>query len=203
MIPPTLPSLVTRVGLVVGWLAFGALFLTRRTRTHGATANRDPAGLLGLAIQGAGFACAWLRRPHPGSLGMPSFEDALLTVTVILLMTWSVAFAVAAVRTLGKQWALDARVLEKHALVTDGPYSHVRHPIYTAMGGMLVATGLARSPWWALLTGLAVYVAGTLVRTHAEETVLVRAFGAEYEAYRARVPALLPWRRTPAPAPPG
>jgi protein-S-isoprenylcysteine O-methyltransferase Ste14 len=38
-----------------------------------------------------------------------------------------------------------------------------------------------------------VFAAGTVVRTRAEEQLLLDAFGAEYEAYRARVPALLPW----------
>ncbi|MFN8179735.1 MAG: isoprenylcysteine carboxylmethyltransferase family protein [bacterium] len=196
MISPTLPSQVTRAGLFVGWMSFGALFfIRRRPGGRGTTAKRSSAGLVGLAIQGFGFACAWLGRPYPGSFGArPSPADLVLTVAVLGLMAWAVSFALAAVRTLGKQWALDARVLEKHALVTEGPYARVRHPIYTAMGAMLVATGLAMSPWWALAAGILTYGAGTVVRTRAEEALLLDAFGAEYEAYRARVPALLPWR---------
>jgi methanethiol S-methyltransferase len=38
-----------------------------------------------------------------------------------------------------------------------------------------------------------------LVGVRLEERDLVRRFGAAYEAYRRRVPALLPWR---SPAPP-
>ena len=188
---------ITLGALLAGWFSFGVLFLLRRrSRERGTTARRSSAGLVGLFIQGLGFAMAWLRRPDQGRLGAePSNADFVLTFVVVALLATSISLALAAVRTLGKQWALDARVLEKHALITSGPYSIVRHPIYTAMGGMLLATGLAVSPWWALVLGLAVFVTGTLIRTRAEEALLRTTFGAEYEAYRARVPALLPWPR--------
>jgi protein-S-isoprenylcysteine O-methyltransferase Ste14 len=34
---------------------------------------------------------------------------------------------------LGRQWSLEARVLEGHRLIVEGPYRYVRHPIYAAM----------------------------------------------------------------------
>jgi protein-S-isoprenylcysteine O-methyltransferase Ste14 len=194
--PASLPIL-NQLILMAGWAVFVALFFgrRRRPRERGVTATRSSGGLLGMGVQGLGFACCWLRRPNVGSLGSaPSPRDYLLTALIVGLMTWSISFAVAAMRTLGKQWALDARVLDTHALVTEGPYDRVRHPIYTAMGGMLVATGLTMSPWWALVAGLAVYGLGTLVRMRAEERLLLNAFGDAYEAYRARVPAVVPRR---------
>ena len=48
-----------------------------------------------------------------------------------------------AVRTLGKQWAMRARLVEGHQLITVGPCAYIRNPIYTGMPGMLIATGLA------------------------------------------------------------
>jgi hypothetical protein len=38
-----------------------------------------------------------------------------------------------------------------------------------------------------------VFVVGTLIRTRAEERLLRAQFGAAYEAYAARVPALIPF----------
>ena len=43
-----------------------------------------------------------------------------------------------AVRELGKQWSLTARVLATHDLVTTGPFARVRHPIYSALLGLLL-----------------------------------------------------------------
>jgi protein-S-isoprenylcysteine O-methyltransferase Ste14 len=196
--PERLPSLVNQLVLVAAWIAFGALFALRRrnAKGSGATAERAKAGRLGLVLQAAGFAFAWWQRPNRGMVGEdPSPRDLLLTVAVVSLLAWSITLALAALRALGEQWALEARVLERHVLVTTGPYARVRHPIYTAMGGMLIATGLVLCPWWSLPVAILAYGSGTLVRTRAEETLLVQAFGTQYEAYRARVPAVVPWRR--------
>ena len=73
----------------------------------------------------------------------------------------------------------------------DGIYARMRHPRYAAMmistlGACLVA---ARPVMWGIAAGWGVVV---LLMIRAEERELVRRFGAEYEEYRRRVPALLP-----------
>ena len=93
---------------------------------------------------------------------------------------------------MGKQWALTARLVEGHNLVQDGPYGFVRNPIYTGMLGMLVATGLAAGRWVPLLVAIILFIAGTWVRVSSEEGLLRQAFGAEFEEYTRRVPALIP-----------
>jgi protein-S-isoprenylcysteine O-methyltransferase Ste14 len=72
-----------------------------------------------------------------------------------------------------------------------GPYRYVRHPLMSCT--LLFLWGLpVMSPTLALLSGgLTVYI---LVALPLEERDLRRQFGAAYEAYRSRVPALVPWR---------
>jgi protein-S-isoprenylcysteine O-methyltransferase Ste14 len=60
------------------------------------------------------------------------------------------------------------------------------------MLGMLIATGIAVSYWQALVIATFVFLAGTLIRVRSEERLLRETFGAEFEAYAQRVPALLP-----------
>jgi protein-S-isoprenylcysteine O-methyltransferase Ste14 len=60
------------------------------------------------------------------------------------------------------------------------------------MLGMLLATGIAVSYWPALLIALFVFFIGTIIRIRSEERLLRETFGAEFEAYTQRVPALLP-----------
>ena len=98
----------------------------------------------------------------------------------------------AAVRVLGKQWSFQARLVEGHKLVVAGPYSRVRHPIYTAMLGMLLATGIAFSQWPALVVALVLFAIGTLIRVRSEEALLRQEFGDDFEAYVRHVPALFP-----------
>jgi protein-S-isoprenylcysteine O-methyltransferase Ste14 len=62
-----------------------------------------------------------------------------------MLAVGSGLFGVWAVRTLGRQWSLVARLADQHELITTGPYAAVRDPIYTALFGLLLATGVARA----------------------------------------------------------
>lgn len=75
--------------------------------------------------------------------------------------------------------------------MVDGLYRHLRNPSY--LGLLVNALG------WALAfrSGLGLLLAAlTLVpliaRIHAEEALLLKHFGEEYEAYRARSWRLLP-----------
>jgi protein-S-isoprenylcysteine O-methyltransferase Ste14 len=85
-----------------------------------------------------------------------------------------------------------ARLVEGHKLLTEGPFRVVRHPIYTAMFGMLLANGLAVSHPGALLPASVVYWIGAAIRIRSEEKLLRDTFGQEFEAYARRVPAVFP-----------
>jgi protein-S-isoprenylcysteine O-methyltransferase Ste14 len=80
---------------------------------------------------------------------------------------------------------------EVHRLVTTGIRSRVRHPVYLAhlceMLAWSAGTGLAVC--W-LLTAFAIATGAVMIRL--EDAELDRRFGAQYTAYRDRVPAVLP-----------
>jgi protein-S-isoprenylcysteine O-methyltransferase Ste14 len=110
----------------------------------------------------------------------------------MLVGVFSVWMVVSAVQTLGKEWSLTARVVEGHKLATEGAYNVTRNPIYTAMLGMLIATGLVLSSWIALIFGLLAFFVGTYIRVRSEERLLEEAFGSDFQAYKERVPVLIP-----------
>ncbi len=68
----------------------------------------------------------------------------------------------------------------------------MRHPIYTAMLGLLLATGLAFSLPVGLGAGLLTFLAGTALRIRVEERLLRAIFGETYDAYARQVPAVVP-----------
>ncbi len=84
------------------------------------------------------------------------------------------------------------------ALVTDGPYSAVRNPLYSLsiVGAVGVGAQLG-SITLAIITGVVVYLVFLFVILK-EEQVLLSRFGVTYEAYLTRVPRLWPkfslWR---------
>jgi protein-S-isoprenylcysteine O-methyltransferase Ste14 len=182
--------------IFAGWLALWAILLLRPRGEKGPERRRDRTSLLGTLLQGVAFGIVWgVRRMTtedllaPGALDVASIAR---TLGVVALLAASLLLARAAVRTLGKQWSITARVLESHRLVTEGPYRFVRHPIYTAMLGMLLATGLALSRWEALVVAIPLYALGTRIRIGAEERLLRESFGADFEAYARRVGAFVP-----------
>jgi protein-S-isoprenylcysteine O-methyltransferase Ste14 len=68
-----------------------------------------------------------------------------------------------------------------------------------SMLGMLLATGLSSSRMVGLAGGVALFIAGTLVRVHYEERLRRQRFGAEFDRYARTVPSSLPFAR-PRPA---
>ena len=73
-------------------------------------------------------------------------------------------------------------------LVTDGPNTLTRNPMYVGMVGVLAGHAILRGRWAALLPVAAFVVTIDRWQIAAEERALLERFGPEYEAYRAKVP---------------
>lgn len=188
------PTLAFAV-LMISWFTFAAGILLHKKPPSPPDKKRDQSSFFGIALQGAGYAAVWILRRKPFT---PMFEFGKpftigLAILTMLLAVGSVWISIAAIRTLGQQWSLAARVVEGHKLVTQGPYSIVRNPIYAGMLGMLLATGLAVSHWLGLLIGLILFSIGTAIRVRAEAALLRETFGDQFEDYARRVPAVIPY----------
>jgi protein-S-isoprenylcysteine O-methyltransferase Ste14 len=182
---------------VIGcWFIFLISFGLRARRRKSQETKRDRSAMFGLFLQSLGYFAVWLpplrRQPFSAIVPMPRSAEVALAVLTVALAAASVWLVNAASRRLGKQWALAARLVEGHDLISDGPYRLVRNPIYAGMFGLLLATGLAMSSWATLLAASAVFVSGTLIRIRREEKLLRQAFGAMFEEYAQKVPALIP-----------
>ena len=188
-----LPTVVF-VTVILCWFVFAGTFLFRKKPPPAPESRRESSSLIGLALQGVAYVIVWVARRQPFT---PPFRVSLAFEVAIAILTigiavFSIWLVMTAVRALGKEWSVTARLIEGHKLVTGGPYSLVRNPIYTAMFGMLVATGLAISHWAALIGALIVFAIGTRTRIRSEEKLLREAFGPEFESYARRVPAVVP-----------
>jgi protein-S-isoprenylcysteine O-methyltransferase Ste14 len=188
-----LPTFVF-VAILLCWFTFAGIFLFRRKPPAAPESKRASGSLFGVALQGLAYAIVWAVHRHGFtplfSMSKP-LEVGLAIVTVALAVA-SIWLVMVAVRTLGKEWSVTARLVEGHKLITSGPYRRVRNPIYTAMFGMLLATGLAISHWLALPVAVVVFAIGTRLRIQSEEQLLREAFGTEFESYAHNVPAVFP-----------
>lgn len=193
---PTPRALATLAAVILCWLVFAGIFLLRKRPPKAPEAKRDRTATLGIILQMCGYFLVWFQPPWQPFLravaalsGTAGIAFSVITVAIAAGSAWLIATAV---RTLGKQWALRARLVEDHKLITEGPYAYVRNPIYTGMLGMLIATGLAMEHWIALPVAVVLFVGGLVIRVRSEEKLLRAAFGQEFEDYARRVPAVLP-----------
>jgi protein-S-isoprenylcysteine O-methyltransferase Ste14 len=193
---PTPLALVTLAGVLLCWFAFVAIFIFRKKPAQQSESKRDRTALLGVILQMLGYALVWFQPPRrpflPPVAALEGLPGILLSVFTFGLAVASVWLVGSAVRFLGKQWAISARLVEGHNLIMDGPYAFVRNPIYTGMFGMLIAAGLAFQHWIALLIAMPIFMIGLVIRVRTEEKLLRNAFGQEFEDYAKRVPAVIP-----------
>jgi len=174
--------------LVAGWLIWMApFFLIQANRPK--AQRLDRRARWGIAITAVGFALLWQGRFWEMQLPFWRLAPAIVFLLLGSLLSWT------ATRALGRQWRMDAGLNADHQLVTAGPYRLIRHPIYTSMLCMMLATGLIMTPFWLLGVALACGIAGTEIRVRIEDGLLESRFGPLFDAYKNRVAAYLPLLR--------
>lgn len=188
-----LPTLVFVV-VMICWFVFAGVFLLRKKPPSPPDQKRDRGSLIGVALQVMSYGIVWgVHRTAFTPIVSGNRPIAIAAgVLAIVAAIGSVWLFTTALKTLGKEWSITARLVEGHKLATSGPYAYVRHPIYTGMLGMLVATGLAISHWIALLAALLIFFIGTIIRMRSEDRLLREAFGEQFENYAQRVSAIVP-----------
>jgi protein-S-isoprenylcysteine O-methyltransferase Ste14 len=94
---------------------------------------------------------------------------------------------------LGPLWSGQVTTKADHRVVDRGPYAIVRHPIYTGILLAIFATAAAKGTVLGL-AGAAAMTLGIWMKARLEERWLRQELGADaYDAYRRRVPMLMPF----------
>jgi protein-S-isoprenylcysteine O-methyltransferase Ste14 len=189
-----LPTELALFVLALCWLGFGVIVVLGKRGAERSTKRQDFKSHAGFFLQCLGYAIclSFGRRYFSPIVRMSQTAEWLVAAFAALIAIASTWFCFAAARALGRQWALVARVIEGHELIRRGPYAVVRNPIYLAMLGMLVATGLIVSGWQGLAVATIVFMIGTEIRIRSEEKLLREALGSQFDEYAAEVPALIP-----------
>jgi protein-S-isoprenylcysteine O-methyltransferase Ste14 len=81
--------------------------------------------------------------------------------------------------------------IPRKELITNGPYSLVKHPLYTGAALLVFPwAGFLFDTWLGALIGIIVYI-GSRIYSPEEEKILARIFGAAWDEYRRTVK--IPW----------
>ncbi len=195
-------SIVFRLTILgVLLLAFGiSASFRKQARNEGGTIKRQEEGL-GILIIRMGvtlplLAVILLNVFWPASQSWVKFDvpdwlqiaGAGLAFLCLPLLWW-------VFRSIGKNISETVLIKDEHELVTSGPYTVVRHPLYGSALLLLLSISLVFGDWIILGYTLAGTLAFRLLVIPAEEKQLLDAFGEDYECYQSRTGALLPWIR--------
>lgn len=193
------PGLGLALLALYGLLAFGVRMVAQIRRTGSTGFNGLRGASWSERIAGSLFASALVlcvAGPALQLAGTVSPIEALdgeaARVLGVALTGLGIATTSVAQFAMGDAWRIGVDPAERTELVTDGPFSRVRNPIYAAMIPSFAGI--------ALLAPNAVTIAGAVLLTVAvelqtrlvEEPHLSRVHGERYTAYAARAGRFLP-----------
>jgi protein-S-isoprenylcysteine O-methyltransferase Ste14 len=124
------------------------------------------------------------RRLVPARTGTTAAGYGLL-LAGMLFAGWARIF-------LGGNWSSNVTLKQDHTLVRSGPYRIVRHPIYTGLLVALLGTAFVLGELRCFLGVLLAAVAWKF-KSVTEEAFMVQQFGEQYQRYRMKVKALVPY----------
>lgn len=181
-------------------LAFGLRSWLQARRT-GSTGFKGISGRVGSAewLAGVLFVVALVigvAAPVLALVGVVepigALDRAPVHIAGVVLFAAGLAATLAAQVAMGESWRIGVDRSEQTDLVTDGPFSIVRNPIFAAM--LPASLGLALMvPSWVALVGLvALLVALELQVRVVEEPYLLRVHGRRYATYASKVGRFVP-----------
>jgi protein-S-isoprenylcysteine O-methyltransferase Ste14 len=133
------------------------------------------------------FAAMSLHAALPQIAALPASLSFLRPVGYVLFVVGLIFSGAARVQL--------RRGFSQGKLVTTGVYAIVRNPIYASLTFFaLPAIALMTLTWVYFVVSAFVY-AGVVLFIGKEEEQLAKAFGKEYENYRARVDRLVPFKK--------
>ena len=154
--------------------------LTKRRLLKRLVGSGDKIGLFALPFLLAGIV---LNAVYPSAFHVGGPPVALQVISVVVLIPgltiwgWSVV--------------LILRRVPRAELIVNGPYSVVKHPLYTGVALMVLPwIGFIFNTWLGAVVGSIMYI-GSRIFAPAEEAELSATFGATWDEYQDTV--RIPW----------
>jgi protein-S-isoprenylcysteine O-methyltransferase Ste14 len=208
-----LPLAALIVTLCAYWLGVGAMVVRvrRKTkRTVGVVPGQPLERLMWLVwipLVAGWIYLPWSTYARGGAIAaLPGFatqEPAYLALRWVAAVVAAIALA-ATVRCwlrMGENWRMDVDVDGKGALITDGPFACIRHPIYS-LSIVLMLCSLVIVPTAPMLVIAAIHIGLMNLKARNEERHLLAIHRDAYVQYLQRTGRFLPRRgRSPRPDP--
>jgi protein-S-isoprenylcysteine O-methyltransferase Ste14 len=175
------------------WIVFALYWLVSALNTHPTKRTESFASRYGVMLAVvAGFTLVFDGDTAIGLLGRRVFPHGLALALLGVGLTWlGIGLAIWARFHLGQNWSGRVTIKEGHELIRTGPYTHLRHPIYSGLLLAAAGSALAMDQWRCVL-GVALIFAAFSVKAIKEESMLRQQFGAAFDEHRQHTGFLLP-----------
>jgi protein-S-isoprenylcysteine O-methyltransferase Ste14 len=176
------------------WLLFVAYWAVAAVGAKPSTSGRLWRGGIGLRLVVLLLIAAVLRSPSLreflAQIQRSAGHSGILGWTGVVLCVLGFGLAINARWHLGRNWGMPMSRKEQPELVTSGPYTLIRHPIYTGLILAMLGSAIGVNIFWALM--LVPVGAYFIYSARREESIMLQQFPEQYAAYMARTGMLTP-----------
>lgn len=178
---------------VIGWFAIRYPFARRARRVPSLQRPNRGRELLLMAISASGLGVIpalyvftdFLRfADYPMQVWQPALGAIVFAGALYLFRRTH--------KDLGRNWSVTLEVREQHALITEGVYRSVRHPMYSAFWLWCIAQAVLLPNLVAGFAGIVGFGILFFLRVHKEEAMMLATFGEPYRLYMTRTWRVLP-----------
>lgn len=128
---------------------------------------------------------------YPLNVRLLPFSTVIGILSVVLAVG-GLIIAIMARRTLAQNWSASVTFKKEHDLITSGVYKYMRHPIYTGVLLIFIGSALLIGTIGALIGFIILFVTLWL-KLQQEEKLMTKHFPKEYNTYKKKVKALIPF----------
>jgi protein-S-isoprenylcysteine O-methyltransferase Ste14 len=175
------------------WIVFVVYWIIGAMKTR-ATRDKEPftSRSAVLLIEMLGYLLVFSDSAGIGILGTRFIPRAMASAVLGVVFTWSgIGLAVWARYHLAEYWSARITIKEDHQLIRTGPYSHLRHPIYSGLILATIGSALVIDKGRCVL-GVCLVTVGYCFKASGEETMLARQFGEAFREHQKHAGFLIP-----------
>jgi protein-S-isoprenylcysteine O-methyltransferase Ste14 len=175
------------------WMAFVVYWIVGAIKT-GATQKKESLAsrYAVLSLEIVGYVLVFSDAAGIAFLGTRVLAPTLASAILGVVLTWSgIGLAMWARYHLAEYWSARITIKEDHRLIRTGPYTHLRHPIYSGLVLATLGSALVIGQWRCVL-GVCLVLAGYCLKARKEEAMLSQQFGDAFREHQSHTGFLTP-----------
>jgi len=187
------PKDVFRALVEIPWIVFIVYWIIGAVKTR---ANRETESFTSrfavLLLEGVGYVLIFSGSTGIGFLGTRFIPHTMAGAILGVVLVWSgVALAIWARYHLAEYWSARVTIKEDHQLIRTGPYTYLRHPIYSGLVLATIGSALVIDEWRCIL-GTCLVLVGYCFKAKIQEAMLSQHFGEAAREHQKDTGFLIP-----------